>query len=225
MTAQGYYPAFLDLHGRTVVVIGGGEVALRKIKSLLSAGASVRVVAPQVHVEIEGLETGSAVTVVRRPYRYGDLKEAIIAIAATSDPEVNRIVSDEAAERNILLNVVDAPDLSSFIAPSVIRRDDLTVAISTGGLSPALAKHIREKLEETVVPEYGGFLRLLGGMRSSVRRDLPLLEQREMFWTEVVNSNAFDVYRTAGDGAAKARIEEILRRVREGNQRGSGHGG
>ena len=209
-----YYPIFLDLRGKTAVVVGGGEVALRKIEALLAAGAVVRVVAPEIRPDIEGLERHGVLQIVRRSYRAGDLEGAILAIAATSSPEVNRFVSDEASRNNVLLNVVDAQDLSDFIVPSVVRRGDLTVAISTGGLSPALARRLREKLEETLVPEYGAFLRLLGSMRSRVRRELPVLRQREAFWTEVVDSDVFELYRRDGEGAARRRMDEIMRRIR-----------
>ena len=210
-----YYPVFLDLRGKTAIVVGGGEVALRKIESLLLAGAVVRVVAPEIHPGIEGLERRGVLQVEPRPYRAGDLDGAILAIAATSSADVNLFVSEEASRKGILVNVVDAPDLSGFIVPSVIRRGDLTVAISTGGLSSALARRIREKLEETLVPEYGAFLRLLGSLRREVRQELPLPRQREAFWTEVVNSDAFEVYRRSGEDAAKGRIDEIMLRIRD----------
>lgn len=211
-----YFPVFADLRNRLVVVIGGGEVALRKVEGLLAAGARVRVVAPELHRSLEELSAQGRVEIERREYRAGDLEGATLAVAATSEPEVNRAVADEAQSRHLLLNVVDFPQLCSFIVPSVIRRDELTVAISTGGMSPALAKRMRQKLEETLVPEYGPFLRLLGTLRARVRQELPMPAQREAFWSEVVGSSAFDLFRTRGEQAALARIEEILRRVREG---------
>ena len=215
-TPASYYPAFLDLRGRPAVVVGGGEVAFRKVESLLAGGARLKVVAPELHSGIEDLAGRGMVTVERRPYLSGDLQGAMLAVAATSDLEVNRAVAAEASERNLLLNVVDVPELCNFIVPSVIRRDELTVAISTGGLSPSLAKHIRQKLEETLVPEYGAFLRLLGTLRSRVRRELSLPAQREAFWAEVVNSDAFEVYRSQGEMASLERTEGVLQRIREG---------
>lgn len=215
MHDSSYYPAFLDLRGKSVVVVGGGEVALRKVESLLAAGAAVKVVAPDVHRGIEALARRGQVAVERREYRAGDLEGAALAFAATSDPSVNQQVAEEASRGNVFLNVVDVPDLCSFIVPSVIHRDELTVAISTGGLSPSLAKRIRQMLEETLIPEYGAFLRLLGTLRPRVRRELPLPAQREAFWGEVVNSDAFEQFKSAGEAAALARIEEILHRVRE----------
>lgn len=211
-----YFPVFLDLRGRSAVVVGGGEVALRKVETLLAAGARVKVVAPELHRGLEELVAQGEVGLRRREYESGDLEGAYLVIAATSDPEVNREVSAEASRRNLLLNVVDAPDLCGFIVPSVIRRDEMTVAISTGGMSPALAKRMRQKLEEVLVPEYGPFLQLLGTLRPRVRHELPVPAQREAFWAEVVNSNAFEVFRSRGEEAAMSRIEEILHRVRDG---------
>lgn len=191
-------------------------MALRKVEGLLAAGAVVKVIAPQLDRSLEDLESQGKVLAERREYRLGDLEGALLVVAATSEPEVNRAVAADASRLNLLLNVVDVPDLCDFIVPSVIRRDELTVAISTGGMSPALAKRMRQKLEEVLVPEYGPFLRLLGTLRARIRQELPVPAQREAFWAEVVNSNAFDVFRTGGEGAALVRIEEILRRVRDG---------
>jgi glutamyl-tRNA reductase len=215
-THSNYFPAFLDLRGRKAIVIGGGEVALRKVESLLAAGARVTVVAPQIHRGIALLEEREEVEVCRREYRRGDLEGAMIVVAASSEIEVNREVWEEASERNQLINVVDVPDLCNFIVPSVIKRDELTLAISTGGLSPALAKRMRQKLEEVLVPEYGPFLSLLGTLRAKVRQELSLPVQREAFWGEVVNSDAFDLFRRRGEAACLQRIEEILKRVRDG---------
>ena len=139
----------------------------------------------------------------------------MLAVAAISDPETNRRVPLEARERNLFVNVVDEPELCSFIVPSVIRRDDLTVAISTSGLAPAVAKHLRQKLEGILVPEYGGFLRLLGILRPRIRERLPLKAQRDAFWSEAMNSDAFEIYVERGEQAARARLEEILSHMRD----------
>lgn len=215
-TQTNYFPAFLDLRGKIATIIGGGDVAFRKVESLLAAGARVRVIAPQLHRGLELLEGRGEVEAIRREYRHGDLESAMVVVAASSETEVNREVWREASERNQLINVVDVPELCNFIVPSVIKRDELTLAISTGGLSPALAKRMRQKLEEVLVPEYGPFLSLLGTLRARVRQELPLPVQREAFWGEVVNSDAFDLFRRRGESECLRRIEEILNRVRDG---------
>ena len=210
-----YYPAFIRIEGKMAVVVGGGEVALRKVEGLLAAGAKVRVIAPDLQPDLDALAQQGTVLLIRRGYRPGDLEGAVLAVAATSDPETNRRVALEARERNLFLNVVDEPELCSFIVPSVIRREGLTVAISTSGLAPAVAKHLRQKLEEILVPEYGGFLRLLGTLRPRVREQLQLRAQRDAFWSEAMNSDAFEIYRERGESAALSRLEEMVGRVRD----------
>jgi len=211
-----YFPAFLDLRGRLAIVVGGGEVAFRKVESLLAAGAKVRVIAPQMHRGLELLESRGEIELCRGVYQPGDLTGAMVVVAASSETDVNREVWGEASERNQLVNVVDVPELCNFIVPSIIKRDELTLAISTGGLSPALAKRMRQKLEEVLVPEYGPFLRMLGTLRTRVRQELPLPVQREAFWGEVVNSDAFDLFRRKGEAECLQRIEDIFHRVRDG---------
>ncbi|HEX9014412.1 MAG TPA: bifunctional precorrin-2 dehydrogenase/sirohydrochlorin ferrochelatase [Chloroflexota bacterium] len=206
----GYYPAFLDLRGRKAVVVGGGAVAYRKIESLLAAGARVVAVSPKFDPGIEAMAEQGSVRLERREYRRGDLTGAVLAIAATSDRETNSAVREEATASNVLLNVVDSPSDSNFIVPSMVRRGELTVAISTGGLSPALAKRLRQRIEEIVAPEYGAFLEILGSLRARVRAELRDQGARERFWTDVVESDAFELFRVRGEEAARARIEEIL---------------
>ena len=142
-----YYPVFLDLRGRRVVVIGGGAMGEEKVTRLLPYGAKVVVVSPDVTDEVSELADDGKIEWVRRPYRRGDLDGAFIAIVAdTSDDAVNQAVSEEARERNVPLNVADVTELCTWITPSVARRGEVIVATSTGGASPALARRFREIL-------------------------------------------------------------------------------
>jgi precorrin-2 dehydrogenase/sirohydrochlorin ferrochelatase len=142
-----YYPVFLDLRGRRVVVIGGGAMGEEKVTRLLPYEAQVVVVSPDVTDEVAELADDGTIEWVRRPYRRGDLDGAFIAIvAATSDDAVNQAVSEEARERNVPLNVADVTELCTWITPSVARRGEVIVATSTGGASPALARRFREIL-------------------------------------------------------------------------------
>ena len=142
-----YYPVFLDLRGRRVVVIGGGAMGEEKVTRLMPYGADVVVVSPDVTDEVSELADEGKIEWVRRPYRPGDLEGAFIAIVAdTSDDAVNQVVSEEARERNVPLNVADVTDLCTWITPSVARRGEVIVATSTGGASPALARRFREIL-------------------------------------------------------------------------------
>ena len=146
----GYYPVFLDVRGRRCVVIGGGEMGEEKATRLLEYDADVTVISPDLTEGLRGLADDGAISWTQRGYEPGDLEGAFIAIVSdTSDDSVNRQAYDEARSRNVPLNVVDVPDLCTWIAPAVARQGDVILAASTGGASPALARRLREELEGT----------------------------------------------------------------------------
>lgn len=163
-----YYPINLDIRGRPVVVIGGGQVALRKIEGLLEAGARLRVVDPRPLPEVRRLAEKGKITLVRRAYRKGDLGRAFAAVASTDDRQVNLAIRGEAKRKRILLNIVDRPAFCDFVFPSRIQRGEFMVTISTGGASPALSRKVREELEEFFGPEYGVLVDLLGRLRKKI---------------------------------------------------------
>lgn len=165
-----YYPISLDLSGKRCVVIGGGQVALRKVKALLECGAGVKVVSPAPCFELEQLAEKREIVLLRREYRSGDLKGASVAIAATNDRETNHQVAEEGRGNRVLVNVVDDAADSDFIVPSYLRRGDVTVAVSTAGRSPALARKIRTKLEANLGEEYAPLARLIDEVRAEVKR-------------------------------------------------------
>lgn len=165
-----YYPLFLNIRGRRCVVVGGGQVALRKVTTLLEHGASVEVISPDLCSELNQLAGKGKIAVLQREYRTGDLEGAVIAIAATDDRNTNLAVAGEARTRAVLVNVVDDAGNSDFIAPSYLRRGDVTIAISTAGRSPALARKIRTKLEKDFGEEYASLAGLLSEVRSEVKR-------------------------------------------------------
>lgn len=142
-----YYPVYLNLRGRRCVIIGGGTVAEGKIARLLDSGARICVISPDATPGIRQFVTDGSVQWEQRKYRDGDLEGAFIAIAATNVREVNRRIFEEANERGVMLNAVDDPPNCSFIAPSIVQRGPVTLAISTGGVSPALARKLRESLQ------------------------------------------------------------------------------
>ena len=165
-----YYPAFIDVRGRDCVVIGGGDLGEEKVVKLLECDAGVIVISAEVTDRVRELAEDGAVEWIRRDYEYGDLERAFIAIANTGDDAVDRVISREAEERNVLLNVVDVTHLCTFIAPSVARRGEVTVATSTGGASPALARTFREKLEASRILEFADLAPLLSDARAELRR-------------------------------------------------------
>ena len=164
-----FYPIFLNIQGKRCVVIGGGKVALRKVKMLLDCRANVSVISPKPHPEIVKLSKKRAIHLIQRDYEAQDLKGAVIAIACTDVKEVNRKVADKAKKTGVLVNVADDLKPSDFIIPSFFRRGNLTVAVSTSGKSPALARKIRMKLEKSFGEEYTSLLSLIGEVRSTLR--------------------------------------------------------
>ncbi len=165
-----YYPIFLNISGRRCVVVGGGQVALRKVTTLLEHRAVVEVISPDLCAGLSQLAEKGEIGVFQREYQSGDLEGAVIAIAATDDRNTNLAVAKEARARAVLVNVVDDAGNSDFIAPAYVRRGDVTIAVSTAGRSPALARKIRTKLEKDFGEEYASLAGLLGEVRSEVKR-------------------------------------------------------
>jgi siroheme synthase-like protein len=182
---RAYYPIFLNVNVKKCVVVGGGKVALRKVKMLLECGAKVTVISPILHQNLVRLAQDKAIRLIKRDYEPGDLDGAFVVIASTDVEEINRSVAHEAKKRGILVNVVDDSGESDFIVPSFLRRGDLTIAISTGGTSPALAKKIRTKLEQDFGKEYALLLPLIGEVRSTLKEKE--ITVREEAWHEVLD--------------------------------------
>ncbi len=171
-----YYPVSLNVTGRRCVVVGGGQVALRKATSLLECEARVTVVSPEACAGLADLAAQGRIEIVRRAFRNGDLAGVWLAIAATSDSRTNRQVAAEGAKTKTLVNIVDDAEDSDFIVPASVRRGDITIAVSTSGASPALARQIRSRLETRFGEEYAVLARLVrevraGLIESGVRHD------------------------------------------------------
>jgi len=163
---MGWYPIVVDMTDRPVLVVGGGAVAERKVEGLLAAGARVTVLAPELTPLLQAWADDDRIRHVGRRYRAGDLAGYRVAFAATDDGAVNADVAREARERSVWLNAADDPDHSDFILPSVLRRGDVVVAVTTGGTSPALARAVREELETHVTEAHA----LLASVVAEVRR-------------------------------------------------------
>jgi precorrin-2 dehydrogenase/sirohydrochlorin ferrochelatase len=210
-----YYPVFLNLREKKCIVIGGGEVAERKVLSLLQAHAEVTVISPSLTEELESLRLQNNITHIPREYREGDLDGAFLVIAATSDEEVNRRVFDEAEKRGILVNVVDSPGLCRFIVPSVIRREPLTIAISTSGVSPAIARTLREEIE-TLLPEaLERLLLFIEDTRKEVLKNIHDPQQRREILELIGSPECINTLREKGFEETKKFIKDILRRKLE----------
>lgn len=205
------YPAFVDVRGRTCVVVGGGDVAARRVDRLLASGAAVLVISPRVTAGLAGLGRRGSVTLVEREYREGDLEGAFMAFAATGDRAVNRRVAAEAAEHGILFNAADDPALCSFFVPAVVERGPLVIAVSTGGRSPALARRLRERLERDLGPEYGAWAEVLGGVRALARERIRDRRERERFLFSLVDDPTFvGLLRQGADETVRDLVRERL---------------
>jgi siroheme synthase-like protein len=182
MTDKRFYMTCLDLEGRSCLVVGGGTIALEKVRGLLECGARVTVVAPQIVDELAGLD----VEVHRRGYQASDLAGRFLVVAATSIGSLNRRISREAEAHSLLCNVVDVPELCSFILPAVLRKDPIVVAVSTGGASPALAQRIRDDIDGLIGPEHSELARALRDLRPWAKAHLPTYEDRRRFFADLV---------------------------------------
>lgn len=167
---MGLIPIFVEVAAQRCLIVGGGEVAARRAYSLVEAGAAVTVVSPDLNTDLREMASRGAIVHVARTYRYGDMSGEVLVYAATDDTELHRSLRAEAAERNILINIGDAPELCSFIVPAVLNRGDLKIAVSTSGASPALARKIRDQLDSLFGPEHGVVLKIMRAARTLVHR-------------------------------------------------------
>jgi precorrin-2 dehydrogenase/sirohydrochlorin ferrochelatase len=170
------------------MVVGGGEVATRKVQGLLDAGAVVVVVSPTLTEALTTLVEIGAIHHVARPFQAHDVVGCALVIGATDGPAVNAAVCEAARQRGIWVNIVDTPEACDFIAPAVVRRGALQIAISTGGHSPALAKHIREDLERRYGPEYVELLAWLGEQRQRIRQQVRDPAARKAYNQQLVDT-------------------------------------
>lgn len=207
-----YYPVFLNVQGRRALVVGGGTVAAQKVKGLLEAGAELRLVSPSLSPAVNRLvrRHSECVVVKRRRFQDRDVQGVHLVIAATNDPATNRRVFAAGERARLWVNVVDVPPLCSFIAPAVVRRGGIQLAISTGGGSPALAKLIRKVLRRQIGTEYLALLRLIHRYRPAINR-LPTPRKRRV-WKRLMTEDVLHHLR----GGAVAAIEHSLQRWVDG---------
>ena len=198
------YPVNLVLDGRRCLVVGGGKVALRKVEGLLACGGRVTVVAPRVDDALRSLP----VTVEQRPWRPADLDGMWLVIAATDDPSVNRAVYDAGQRAGVWVNGADDPANCSFTLPSVVRRGDLQVTVSTGGRSPALATWLRRRLEGEIGPEYAVLLDLLAAERNGLKA--AGISTEGLDWRSALDSDMLDLIRTGDLAHARERLQTCL---------------
>jgi siroheme synthase-like protein len=183
------YIACLRLAGRNCLVVGGGEIGLEKVEGLLACDATVTLVAPDALPALRELADEGSIAWERRAYRPDDLEGKFLAIAATSDTDVNIAVYDEAERRAMLVNVVDVPPLCNFILPAIVRTGPLAIAISTAGASPALAKRIKAEIADNFGEPYARLAVMLNDARGWAKATLPTYQDRKEFFEGIVNGD------------------------------------
>lgn len=208
-TMNTYYPVYIEMRDQACVVIGGGKIAEGKVDGLLAVKANVTVISPELTQHLKDLTDQKQIHYLARTYQPGDLTGAFMVICATDQPEINHQVWQEATANHQLVNVVDDTPRCNFIAPSILRKGDLTVAISTSGKAPALAVRLKERLQRELGPEYERFLELAGELREPLAHHVPDFETRKALWYELVDSEILHVLADSDE----ARAREIISRV------------
>ncbi len=204
-----YYPVYLDIKNKACLVVGGGDVGTRKVKTLLECGATATVVSPEATTELLKQAESGAISLKRRFFRTEDLEGMFLVIGATDDADLNHLLSREAFARNMLCNIADRPEACNFILPSIVNRGDLIIAISTSGTSPAFAKILRKELEKRFGPEYADFLRIMGYLRAKLLKTAHAPEAHKNLFEALIRS---DLLRRVKNKDIP-RINEVLRHL------------
>ena len=205
-----FYPLNLDIEKKSCVVVGGGQVAFRKICGLLEAGANVKVIAPEICAGVEELFQRGEISWTREKFSEDLLGDEIILIAATNNPEVNRQVAEAARAKKILVNVVEGVS-GNFNVPSKIRRGDLLLTISTGANSPAFSKFIRQMLEAELGENFGAGLEIISKYRREVKKLLPNPQARKLFWQKFLTREIWELLKLGAFDKLEKKFAETIR--------------
>ncbi len=204
------YPVYIDLNNKKCLVIGGGKVAERKIDNLLYYGCLIRVVSPQVEENIERWADKELIELHKRDFEPQDLEDSFMVFVATDDNKINEQVSAMCRERGVMVNAVDDPPNCDFYVPSIVRRNSLVLAISTGGKSPAFARRIRSEIEEIITPEYGEFVDILGEQRELIKNHIKDIEMRKKIFEDLVYSDILDLLKAGEKERAREKVEKCM---------------
>jgi siroheme synthase-like protein len=205
-----YYPIYLDLKGRDVLVVGGGAVAEGKALQLLEAGARVTIVSPQLTAALRAAADRGEISHLDGSFAEGDLNGAFLVIGATDDRQVNEKVAKAARERGMLCNIVDQPDLCNFITPALVTRGELQISVSTGGGSPTLTQRVKREVAALIGEEYEVLLELAAEMRAEAKDRIADFERRKEVLRAFVESDALDLIRARRRDEARALARRFL---------------
>jgi len=205
-----YYPVHLDINNRNCLVVVGGGVGTRKVKTLLDCGARVTVVSLEVSPHLQDLAASGDIILAQRSYKSDDLSGMFLVIGATDDEKLNRQISSDADRRNTLCNIADRPEVCNFILPAIVHRDDLVITISTSGQSPAMAKKLRKALENQFGKEYGMLLRLMGAIRQKLLQQAHEPEAHKPLFEQLINSDLIGMIRKGESEKINSLLLEVL---------------
>lgn len=203
-----YYPIYIDIEDRDVVIVGGGNVCARKAETMMKYGARVTIVSPEFTEEMEQWARDGVLAIRRKEYEETDLDGASMVIASTDDQCVNARVARDCRRRKIPVNVVDVTHLCEFIVPAIVERGSIQIAVSTGGKSPALARTLKEDLQKFVGPEYDEINQVLGTLRKGAKKTLPTDVDRKRFFDAIIAAGVLEMLR---DGRRREAYEVIAR--------------
>jgi precorrin-2 dehydrogenase/sirohydrochlorin ferrochelatase len=205
-----YYPVCLDIQARACLVVGGGQVGTRKVKTLLACGARVTVVSPQITETLKDLVDHGQIIWKPRAYRSTDQQGAFLVIGATDEEALNHKIQEDAEGDGRLCNIADQPRRCNFVLPSIVRRGDLMIAISTAGKSPAFAKFLRRQLQAQFGPEYGIFLDLMGAVRQRLLAKKHAPEAHKPIFEQLINQGLLELIRQDDRPKIDAVLAEVV---------------
>lgn len=205
-----YYPVQLDIRGRACLVVGGGAVGTRKVNTLVGCGARVTVVSPEASDTLAKMAAQGRIVIRGRDYVSKDLEGMFLVIGATDDEALNRRIHADAEARRVLCNIADRPESCNFILPSILKRGDLLITVSTSGKSPAFAKKLRHRLEVQFGEEYGTFLELMGAIRERLLDRQHAPEAHKHLFEALIESNLLELISTGRRAEINALLERVL---------------
>ena len=212
-----FYPVFLDMKYKKCLVVGGGRVAARKVKSLLDCGADVTVVSPVLTAELKEMAAAETIEYLQEPYNRKQLEGKFLVIVATDEQEINRMIAADCFACNVLVNVVDIPHLCNFYVPSLVSRGPLSIAISTEGKSPAYARLLREELEQSIGETDGRFVEYLGKLRPLIMEQVPDPRKRKALYREMAGKEFFAMFKALTPAQLELKVKEMIRRYCSSN--------
>ncbi|MGZ4982437.1 MAG: precorrin-2 dehydrogenase/sirohydrochlorin ferrochelatase family protein, partial [Methylobacter sp.] len=215
-----YFPVFLKLKDQACLVVGAGEIAARKIELLARAGAKITVIANEISPAVLNLQAPYNLSLRQKSFSAADLREFRLVVSATDNAETNQLVAKTATEQNIPVNVVDNPELCSFIFPAIIDRSPIIAAVSSGGAAPVLARLLRAKIETVIPPAYGHLAGLADRFRDKVKQHIKKSAQRRVFWENILQGSVAELVFAGKEQEAEQQLEQTLLKQTENTNLG-----